>query len=101
MAPTTGEDFVLKVNQYHEAQKPYMELLKQAIEQEPDKTPHGESKPRYTDIQREIAESITKPMSDFDWDAGSSDKEMVKAFTNLEVEDRSKGILDQKRASNT
>lgn len=101
MASKTGEDFVLKVSQYHEAQEPYMELLKQAIEREPDKNQHGESKRRYTDIHREFAERITKPMSDFDWDAGFSDKEMAKAFSNLEVEVKSKDILDEKRASKT
>ena len=99
MAPNIGEDFALKVNQYHEAQEPYMELLKQAIEQDPDKNHHGESKRRYTDIQRELTERITKPMSDFQWDAGFSDQEIVKAFSNLLVEVKSKDISGEKRAS--
>ena len=101
MASKTGEDFVLEVSQYHEAQEAYMELLKQAIEREPDKNHHGESKRRYADIQRELAERAVKPMSDFDWDAGFSDQEMTKAFSNLEVEVKSKDVLDEKRASKT
>ena len=101
MPPKTGEEFVSQIKQYHEAQEPYMALLKQAIEQAPDKNDHGKSKRRYTDIQRELAERIIKPMSDFDWDAGFSDKEMVKALGNLEVEVKSKDTLDKKRASKT
>ena len=101
MAPITGEDFVSKVNQYHEAQEPYMELLKQAIEREPDKSYHGESKRRCTNIHRELAEQINKPLSDFNWDAGFGDKEMAKAFRKLEVKAKSKDILDEKQASKT
>ena len=101
MAPKTGEDFVSKVNQYHEAQEPYMKLLKEAIEQEPHKNQYGEPKRRYADIQRKLAERVTKPISDFDWDAAFSDKELAKAFTNLGVEVKSKDVLDEKRASKT
>ncbi|KAL8790594.1 MAG: hypothetical protein Q9195_006274 [Heterodermia aff. obscurata] len=101
MAPKTGEDFVLKINQYYKAQEPYVELLKQAIEREPDNDHHGDSKRRYTDVHRELAERVTKPMSSFNWDAGFSEKEMAKAFGNLEVEVKNKDIVDEKRASKT
>lgn len=86
MSPQVTEEFVAEVKKYYEAQESYTKLLLQSMNGELAKNHDAQPKRRYADIQREHAERGTKPMSEFSWGTGSSNEDLLEAFSKLDVE---------------
>ena len=85
MAGKVSEQFIAEVKKYYEAQEPSEEWIKQATKQGPSHGHDNQSKPRFSNIQREKARKATKPLSDFKLPDGMSTEEVLKALGDLKL----------------